>query len=136
MDANSPLTYYLIGHSAVVLGEHEQAIAALEESAARFGDPFSVSYLAMAYGFALKVSKARETIARLEAMSASRHVPPICFAWAHLGLEPEATLDYLEQAYTGHDAQVLWIRVSTVYDCLRTHPRFRRLLERLPLPPR
>jgi TolB-like protein len=137
MDANSPLAYYLIGHSATVSSKHEEAIAALEESAKRFGDPFSLSYLAMAYGFASASAKARGVIARLEAMAASRHVPPICLAWACLGLgDHEATIDYLEQAFAGHDAQVLWLRVSSVYDCLRAHPRFRRLLTRLPLPPR
>jgi len=40
-------------------------------------------------------------------MAASRPLPPICLAWASLGLgDPEATLDYLEQAYAGHDAQL------------------------------
>jgi TolB-like protein len=137
MDPNSPLAYYLIGHSATVSSKHAEAIAALEESTRRFGDPFSLSYLAMAYGFASESAKAHKVVARLEAMAASRPLPPICLAWASLGLgDPEATLDYLEQAYAGHDAQVLWLRVSSVYDCLRAHPRFRRLLARLPLPPR
>lgn len=137
MDPNSPLAYYLIGHSATVSSKHDVAIAALEESAKRFGDPFSLSYLAMAYGFASQPLKARELIARLEAIAAGRPVRPICLAWASLGLgDPEVTLDYLEKAHAEHDAQVLWLRVSSVYDCLRKHPRFQRLLARLPLPTR
>jgi tetratricopeptide (TPR) repeat protein len=137
MDPNSPLAYYLIGHAAAVSSKHEEAIAALEESAKRFGDPFSLSYLAMAYGFASESAKAREVIARLKTMAAPHPVRPICLAWAHLGLDdPETTIDYLEQAYAGHDAQILWLRVSSVYDRLRSHPRFRQLLARLPLPTR
>jgi TolB-like protein len=136
MDPNSPLAYYLIGHSATVSSKHEEAIAPLEESAKRFGDPFSLSYLAMAYGFASESAKAREVIARLKTMAAPHPVRPICLAWAHLGMgNPETAIDYLEQAYGDHDAQILWLRVSSVYDCLRSHPRFRRLVARLPLPP-
>ena len=90
MDPNSPLAYYLIGHSATVSSKHQEAIAALEESARRFGDPFSLSYLAMAYGFASESAKAREVIARLEATAASRHVPPICLAWASLDFHGES----------------------------------------------
>lgn len=137
MDPNCPLAYYLIGHSATVTGKHDESIAATRKSAERFGDPFSLAYLAMAYGFASEPDRAQEVIARLEAMAASRHVSAICFAWARLGLgDHDATLDWLETAYAEHDAQVLWLRVSSVYDCLRTHPRYQRLLDRLPLLPR
>jgi TolB-like protein len=137
MDPNCPLAYYLIGHSAAVTARHDESIAAMRTSADRFGDPFSLAYLAMAYGFASERAQAQEVIARLEAMAESRHVSAICFAWARLGLgDHDATLDWLEKAYAEHDAQVLWLRVSSVYDSLRVHPRYQRLLDRLPLLPR
>jgi TolB-like protein len=136
-DPNCPPAWYLIGHSAAVSGKHEEAIAAMNESAARFGDPFSLAYLAMVCGLASRRAEAEEAIARLQEMAAVRPVRDICFAWATLGLgNPDETIDWLEKVYEQHDSQILWIRVSAVYDCLRGHPRFQRLVERLPLPPR
>jgi len=110
-------------------------VAALETSAQRFGDPVSLAWLGMVYGRAGKHDMARAVMQQLEARGVSQHLPS-CLAWVHLGLgEQGPALDWLEKARAEHDAQVLWTRVSPLYDPLRDAPRFRRLVDSLGLPP-
>ncbi len=135
LDASCLQAYYVLGLAACARRSYEEAAAALEMAVARFGDPVSRGWLGMVYGLAGRRESARALLRELEQEGVSRRLPS-CLAWVHaaLGQEGEA-LDWLERAYQQHDAQVLWLRVSRVYDPLRAAPRFRRLVDRLNLPP-
>jgi TolB-like protein len=45
LDENAPQAFYVLGTAARAKGAFEEAIAALEQSAAKFADPFSLAYL-------------------------------------------------------------------------------------------
>ncbi|MGA2325497.1 MAG: winged helix-turn-helix domain-containing protein [Bryobacteraceae bacterium] len=136
MDENSVQAYLVLGLAALAIGSLNEAVAALEESAARFGDLFSLGDLGLAYGLAGEREKACAVIRQLEETARSQQVPSIFLAYAHSGLEDkDQALDYLEKAYAEHYAPILWLRVSPQYDALRGDPRYERLLHRLDLPP-
>lgn len=136
LDPNSVQAYLVLGLAALAIGAFDEAVATLEESAARFGDLFSLGDLGLAYGLAGEYEKVQAVILQLEQRAASHPVPSIFFAYAHLGLEQkDQALDYLEKAYAEHYAHILWLRVSPQYDALRGDPRYQRLLHRLGLPP-
>jgi TolB-like protein len=136
MDGNNVQASYVLGYAATVSGRFQEAIAAFRGPADRYGDPFSLGGLAMAYGFAGESENAHAAIRRMEAVAEAQHVPAMCFAWAHLGFgNHERTIDWLEKSYAEHDVQVLFSRVTAVFDCLRNHPRYRALICKLPLPP-
>lgn len=137
LDENAIQAFYVLGTAARAKGDFETAITVLEQSAARFADPFSLAYLGMTYGLAGKRDQAQAVLDRLEAPCGSRLVPAIFPAFIYAGLgETSAAIDHIERAFEEHDAFVLWLGVSPDWDVLRCDPRFQNLLLRLDLPAR
>jgi TolB-like protein len=139
LDENAPQALYVLGAAARAKGAYADAIAALEQAAAKFADPFSLAYLGMAYGLAGKRDQAQNVLRRLEQSCAPRHVPSIFPAFVYVGLgENRAAIDHIKKAFDEHDAFILWLRFSPDWDLLRGHPNFQQLLHRLdiaaPLP--
>jgi TolB-like protein len=135
LDENALQAFYVMGTAARAKGEFDDAIAVLERSAAKFGDPFSLAYLGMTYGCAGEQERARAVLLRLEQSCAPHPVPPVFRAFVHAGSgEKGLALDQIDQAFGQHDALVLWLRVSPDWDTLRGEPRFQHFLNRLDLP--
>ncbi|HLK69773.1 MAG TPA: winged helix-turn-helix domain-containing protein [Bryobacteraceae bacterium] len=135
LDENAPQAYYVLGTAARAKGDFDDAITALEQSAAKFGDPFSLAYLGMTYGLAGKHDRARAVLNRLEQSCGPHRVLPIFLAFIYAGLgENRVAIDHIEKAFEEHDALVLWLGVSPDWDSLRHEPRFQNLLVRLNLP--
>ncbi len=135
MDDNCLHAWYVLGLSTWAVGSYRESIRAWEQASEKFGDPFSVAWLGAVCGLAGERERACATIRRLEEMASSRNIPAICRSWIHIGLgEINLALDWIEKAYAEHDAQVLWLRVTSIYDPLRATPRFEKLVARLNLP--
>jgi TolB-like protein/Tfp pilus assembly protein PilF len=133
MDENCLHAWWVLGLSACAKLAYSEAIGAFEQATKRFGDPFSIAALGMAYGFVGEREKACTIARNLEEMAIARPVPTICHSWIHMGLgDNGAALDLLEKAYLEHDAQVLYLRTSPLYDPLRADPGFGKILARLP----
>lgn len=137
LDENAAQAYYVLGAAARAKGAFEEAIAALEQASAKFGDPFSLAYLGMAFGLWGKPDQARAALRRLETSCGGGRVPSIFAAFIHAGLGQNGmAIDLIEKAFDEHDAFVLWLRVSPDWDSLRSEVRFQQLLCRLNLPAR
>ena len=93
----------------------------------------------IAYGaYALaKSGKATETRAALDELlklSATRYVPPYHIALIYSGLgEQDKALDYLEKAYEQKDVRMVFLKVESPWNNLRSTARFIDLVKRMKL---
>ena len=132
LDENAVQAFYVLGTAARAKGDFDAAITALEQSAARFADPFSLAYLGMTYGLAGKREHAVSVLNRLESALGPHSNPVIFRAFILAGLgENNAAIDCIEKAFEEHDSFVLWLGVSPDWDVLRDEPRFEDLLLRV-----
>ena len=68
-------------------------------------------------------------------MSAQRYVGPFAFAAAYHGFgDSDLTVAWLEKAFEARDAMVPLVKIHPGFEDLRSHPRFRALIESLRLP--
>jgi len=126
-----------IGRLYVQMGEYQRAMELFECGLAREPEtPSLLAALGQTYGLAGQRDRAVALLAQLEELSTRRQVSRTCFAVLQLGLgNTDAALTALEQAADRRDVPVVSLGVHPVYDPLRKHPRFRRLLERVNLTP-
>jgi serine/threonine protein kinase/tetratricopeptide (TPR) repeat protein len=77
-------------------------------------------------------TEARKVLGRLTLLSRTQNVSPWHSAIIHMGLgEHDRALDLIEQAYRDRDWQVRMVPVEPLLDPLRSHPRFRVLVDKL-----
>jgi tetratricopeptide (TPR) repeat protein len=76
--------------------------------------------------------EARQVLERLQQLSPDQNISPWHSAIVHLGLgEHDRAMDLIEQAYQARDWQVRMLPVEPLLDGLRSHPRFRALLDKM-----
>src|SRR5579864_4869523 len=127
-----PGAHFNLGRVFAQNGMFEEAIAAFESAAQLSGNRQASANLAFAYARAGRVGEARKILAEMEQLAANRYMPSPQLALIHLGLgEPEKALDRLEQGLEERSYWMIYLKADPVYDSLRTHSRFIRLLERL-----
>jgi TolB-like protein/Flp pilus assembly protein TadD len=127
-----PAAHFNLGRAYVQNGMYDAAIAAFESAAQLSGNRQASAALAFAYGRAGQVAEARKILADMEQLAAVRYMPSPQLALIHLGLgETDRALDRLEQGFEEKSYWMIYLKADPVYDGLRTHPRFIRLLERL-----
>jgi len=62
-------------------------------------------------------------------------VPSTCFALVHLGLgENERALSWLEKGCDQREPTMVMVKVHPVYEPLRGHERFQRILQEMRFP--
>ena len=85
---------------------------------------------ATAHALAYQRPQAEALLADLERRAREAYVSPALVAQVHLGLgDHAAALDRLEEAAARRAADVVWMKVHPIYDTIRGHPRFRKLLQ-------
>ncbi len=115
-------------------GHYRDALPALKRAQSLDAPPFVTAYLAFAYGLAGDRSSALAELAALRKMSADGSVLPFNLALVKLGLGDRAgALDGLEQAYGTNSQLMPWIGYDTMFDTLRSEPRFNALLKKVNL---
>ncbi len=126
-----------MGRTYSLMGRYDEALASLERGRALAGDvPSILAALAQNHALAGNEGRARELLAELEQLSATRYVATTCFAVAHLGLgENSRALDWLEKGCDCRESPLSALKVHPLYDPLRGEPRFQRLLERIGFDP-
>jgi len=88
--------------------------------------------LGAAYANAGEREQAQAILKRLE--GGKEYVSPGALADLYIALgEREKAFVSLERAFTQHDAQLMWLRVYSGLDPLRSDPRFQDLLRRVGL---
>jgi serine/threonine-protein kinase len=115
-------------------GHYREALPALKRAQSLDAPPFVTAYLAFAYGLGGDRSSALAELAALRKLSADGSVLPFNLALVKLGLGDGAgALDGLERAYATNSQLMPWIGYDTMFDTLRSEPRFDALLKRVNL---
>jgi TolB-like protein/predicted Ser/Thr protein kinase len=131
---------YFLGHWALgmqrdAIGAGAEAVAALERANELSGGaPFTLGFLALAYGRAGRADDARALLARAAEAAKTGYVPPSTFAFGYIGLgDWDAAFEWLDRAIEGRDPLVVPIKTFYFLDPIRGDARFRALLHKMNL---
>jgi TolB-like protein/cytochrome c-type biogenesis protein CcmH/NrfG len=129
------LPYYWLGYAYREKKMYPEAIATFTRARQIGGDrPF----LVMAYGHAQAVAgnaaEARKSLRLLEDLQKTKYVPDLYLAAIHVGLgEKDEAFRLLNGAYQQRVDRLIYLRVETMADPLRSDPRFQELLNKIGL---
>jgi TolB-like protein/Tfp pilus assembly protein PilF len=93
------------------------------------------SALARAYGISGNRPEAENVVRTLHDLATRRFVSEWEFAVANSGWNREESLAWLEKAYQGRVGMLVYLKVDSVFDDLRSDPRFQDLIRRVGIPP-
>lgn len=116
-------------------GEFDAAIEHATEGVRLSPDAFFLrGLLGAVYAMAGRRDDAEEVLADLHARAQSSYVAPVLLAWvhAHCG-RTDLAFDYLEQAWTERSGPLGFGMRFSIYDGIRSDPRFNSLLNRMHL---
>jgi tetratricopeptide (TPR) repeat protein len=135
LDPNHFLGHWAVGAGQIESGKTDEAVKALEQALELSGGvPFTLGYLAYAYGRAGRREDARNLVAQAEAMAAEAYVPPSTFGFAHVGLDNwDAAFESWNRAIEVRDPFIMAIKTLPFFDPVRDDPRFRAMLQRMNL---
>ena len=115
--------------------QFEEAISAAKRiSEASPNEMLPRAALARTYGIMGNREEALKTLRMLEDLSTRRFISEYDLAVAHSGWDREATLQWLEKAYQGRSGLLVYARVDSVFDDLRSDRRFQELIRRTGIP--
>jgi serine/threonine-protein kinase len=131
---------HFMGHWAIGMGLSEaaagpEAISSLERSYELSGGiPFTLGFLAYAYGRAGRSDDAERLLGRAGELAAAGYVPPSAFAIAYIGLgDWDAAFHWLDRAVDGRDPIIMPIKTFSFLDPVRGDERYRALLRKMHL---
>jgi serine/threonine-protein kinase len=129
--------YTSLGRVYIQMGRYADALAMLEKGRQMAGDlPTILGATGQAYGLDGQVDRASEILAQLERMRESRYAPATCLALTHLGMgDRDRALRWIETGLDRRESSVVLLNTHPVYDGLRDHSEFERLVARLRLRP-
>jgi serine/threonine-protein kinase len=139
LDPGNPGVQTVLGQTYEDIGRHRESLAAYQ-AAVRLGDqsPDAQIVLGTAYAKTGEPEKTRQILKQLR--RGKEYISPTGFAILHVALgEYERALALLEQAYSEHDQQLIWIGIESMgegdFAPLASNPRFVNLLRRMKLNP-
>jgi len=129
------LGHWALGMHRDMTGAGAEAVAALEKAHELSGGaPFTLGFLALAYGRSGRIGDARALLAGVSEAAKAGYVPPSTFAFGHIGLgDWDAAFDWLNRAIEGRDPLVMPIKTYYFLDPIRGDERYRSLLRRMNL---
>jgi len=134
MDPSSTVAHIWLGRAYMQKKLYDQALPELKRSS----DPDSgdgLAQLGFSYGMAGRKSEALKIIADLEALAERRYSSPVRIACVYAGLgDKEHAFEWLEKGYAGRSDHLTQMKTESMFDSLRTDPRFNDLLRRVGLP--
>jgi eukaryotic-like serine/threonine-protein kinase len=131
---------YFLGHWTLGLGlqsagRTDEAIPSLERAhELSGGTPFTLGFLAWAYGRAGRRGDATALLFQIETAVKHTYVPPFTFALVYAGLDDwDAAFVWMDRAVDARDPLIMPIRTLPIFDPIRGDPRFAALLEKMNL---
>jgi len=128
--------HYNLGRAYAAKGDYEEALSAFDTAARLSGNRQASAALAYACARTGRLAEAKQMLDEMERLAKSSCFPAPQLALIYLGLdEPEKALDLLEQGFEERSYWMIYLSADPLYDGLRSHQRFTRLLERLKFGP-
>jgi serine/threonine protein kinase/Tfp pilus assembly protein PilF len=123
-----------LGSALSAIGDHEAAIQTLEKAAQIKPTPSVLGTLGQAYARAGRRPEAEKLLVELLALSRHSYVPPHAVVHIYLGLgDHQKVFDWLEKSYQERSNSLLWLGVGTLFDPVRSDPRFEMYLRKIGL---
>ena len=137
LDPNFWTSHNALGRVYTAQGRYDDAITsftkAREVAAGRTTEP--IAQMGYALGKAGRRDEAMAILSELQTASTTQYVPKYFLAVVHNGLgDQEQTLSYLEEAFREREVQMIFLKIDTRWDWLRSHPRFRELVTNMNFP--
>ena len=115
--------------------QYAEAIGALEKARSVDTSPWSLAYLGAVYGIAGNTTQAKRIVEDLKEISKTRHVSPYSVALVYSGLnDKDQAFEWLDRAYEARSFGMTLLKLETVFENLRSDPRYKDLLKRMNLP--
>jgi serine/threonine-protein kinase len=135
LDPGHFLGYWVLGMHRDTLGAGTEAVAALERAhELSRGSPFTLGFLALAYGRAGRADDARGLLERAAEVAKTAYVPPSTFAFGHIGLgDWNAAFERLDEAIDVRDPLVMPIKTYPFLEPARGDSRYQALLRKMNL---
>jgi serine/threonine-protein kinase len=135
LDPTHFLGHWALGIGLGDVGAGPDAVSALERAHELSGGiPFTLGFLALAYGRAGRRGDARGLLDRAGELATGGYVPPTTFAFGHVGLDEwDAALEWMDRAVEARDPIIMPIRSFPFLDPIRADPRFGALLHKMRL---
>jgi tetratricopeptide (TPR) repeat protein len=135
MDATFPLAHITLGLTLLRKGIFEEAIAEIRRAFTIAGVvPLWQGFLGQAYALAGKSDDALNVLHELVDLSKQRYVPPVAVAIVYAGLgKIDDAFQWLDKSLEERDGLLVYLKVGSVFDCLRSDRRFSELLSRIGL---
>ena len=135
MDAKFPLPHLVLGLTFGRKGRFDEAIAEFKRALAIAGPrPLWSGYLGQMYALSGRTKDAVEILNDLRAGSKHQYVPPVAFAFVYSGLgKIDDAFHWLEKAVDERDGLLIYLKVGSAFDGLRSDRRFSEVLARVGL---
>ena len=116
-------------------GNFREAIASLKEVAPEARTPRTISLLGYFQGRAGQRADSLRCLEDLRSLTSKRYISPFELATIHIGLgDREKAFEFLDQAYAARNFGLMTFKTDSLFDPIRSDPRFRELLEKIGLP--
>jgi len=133
--ANSRGGHLILGIIYDGSGHSKEAITSLERLMAIHKDPAPIGYLGAlghAYAAAGRRDDAMRLLRQMNDMSSKVWVSPLFMARVYVGLGmKDQAIDLIERASEQHDPNMVWMKEDPRMDPIRSHPRYKAVLQRL-----
>ncbi len=135
LDANFPLSHIVLGLTFGRKGKFDEAIAEIKQALAiARTNPLWSGFLGQMYASSGKTADATEVLRQLQDVSKSRYVPPTAFAVVNAGLgRMDEAFRWLSRAVDERDGLLIYLKVGSIFDPLRSDARFAEILKRVGL---
>ncbi len=134
-DPAAPRAHSNLGWALIFHGDSAGGIGSLERASALSPDStLFLSQLGQACAVTGNVERARKILQQLQDRAIHEFVSPYHFAYVYAGLgEADAAIDWLERAFEWRSGAIYGIKGSFLFRNLRSHPRFKSLLQKMNL---
>ena len=126
-----------LGQIYLKKGLQEKAIVTFKKSkevGEASGQYRTATYLGYAYGILGQKDKAKSILEEMKEISKQHYITPVDFAYIYIGLDDfDSALDYLEILLETRSYSAPTLKIDTIFDPLRSDPRFVSLINRLGL---
>lgn len=136
LDSKFPLSHLVLGLTFGRKGRFDDAIAEFKATLAIAGtNPLWSGFLGQMYASLGRTEDAMEILSQLQAASTKRYVPPTAFVAICAGMgKIDDAFDWLARAVDERDGLLIYLKVGSIFDSLRSDRRFPEILNRVGLP--